>query len=141
MTATGSFTSADRGIGVAVEPGPADAARRVALMGGEVGVYLFDDLIVSAEGAPEPAALAIEAVVPNPTAGAGTVRYRLAAAGTATVAVFDLLGRRVAVLADGPHAAGAHAARLDAGALPSGLYVVRVTQAGAVASSRLAVVR
>lgn len=141
---TGAFASADRGLGVAVEPGlpDADVTRRVALAAGEVGVYLFaDGMPTAATPALVPGRLAIETVAPNPVAGRATVRYRLAAAGTATVEVLDLLGRRVATLAAGPHAAGAHTAALEAGALPAGLYVVRVTQDGASATARLAVVR
>jgi acyl-homoserine lactone acylase PvdQ len=66
----------------------------------------------------------IRAVYPNPSAGQATVAF--AAEGEATVEVFDALGRRVAVLWDGPVAADATAG-LDAGALPSGVYLVRLT--------------
>lgn len=140
VTVTGSFASMDRGMGVAVEPGAPDADRRVALMAGEAGVYLFDDLVTSAADAPGAPALAIESVGPNPARGAATVRYRLAGAGTATVEVLDLLGRRVA-LAAGASAVGTHAATVDVRALAAGLYVVRVSQNGTAVTARLAVTR
>ena len=38
----------------------------------------------------------------------------------------ELLGRRVAVLADGPREAGSHEIRWEPTGLPAGLYVVRV---------------
>ncbi|WP_412061784.1 T9SS type A sorting domain-containing protein [Rubrivirga sp. IMCC45206] len=70
------------------------------------------------------------AVAPNPAAGRATVSFALVTAGEATVEVFDVLGRRVATLADGPLAAGDHALTWT-GAAP-GLYVVRL-RAGAEA--------
>jgi hypothetical protein len=47
----------------------------------------------------------------------------------------------VAVLHDGVLAAGTHALRLGASALPAGVYVVRATTAADVVSRRLTVVR
>ena len=72
-----------------------------------------------------PAELA--APYPNPTNGDAHFGFMLAAPGTIRLAVYDLLGREVAVLVDGPRAAGPHAARLDGADLPSGTYLVRLT--------------
>jgi hypothetical protein len=84
-------------------------------------------------GAEQPAASARLVVYPNPFAGNAAVRFALAEAGTARVAVLDVLGREVAVLADGARAAGAHEATLDARGLPGGVYLVRLqTEAGVV---------
>ena len=41
------------------------------------------------------------------------------------LAVYDALGREVAVLLDGPLGAGTHAAPFDGSALPAGVYVAR----------------
>ena len=78
---------------------------------------------------------------PNPTAGAATVAFGLAEGGAAHVAVYDVLGREVAVLADGPLARGRHAVAVGSGALPAGAYVVRVTTAAGVQTTRLTVAR
>ena len=87
--------------------------------------------------------LQLLAPYPNPSASAVTVPVALAEAGAVRVGVFDVLGRRVAVLWDGPLAAGAHALRLDGAALPAGLYVVRAEAnvGGAVGSQRLVLTR
>ena len=77
------------------------------------------------DGAPDEGALTLVAF-PNPAASGATVRYTLAEAADVTLAVFDVLGRRVAVLAEGPLATGVHTASLDAAALPPGLYLVRL---------------
>ncbi|MDA1028917.1 MAG: T9SS type A sorting domain-containing protein [Bacteroidetes bacterium] len=44
-----------------------------------------------------------------------------------TLAVYDLLGRRVAMLVNGVLDAGKHTARFDASELPSGGYIYRLT--------------
>ena len=81
------------------------------------------------------------AVGPNPVRGAGTVAFRLGAAAAVRVAVYDVLGREVAVLADGVLGAGEHRLALDASALPAGAYVVRLVAGGAAQTARLTVAR
>ena len=78
---------------------------------------------------------------PNPTAGAATVAFTLAEAGDVSVDVFDVLGRRVATLADGSAAAGPVRLDVPAGALAPGTYVVRVLTDAGAASTRLTVTR
>lgn len=64
---------------------------------------------------------------------------------TVQVAVFDALGRRVALLQDGPLAAGRHPLDWDghgeAGRLPSGTYLVRATTGSAQVVRRITTVR
>ncbi len=78
---------------------------------------------------------------PNPVAGTGSVSFGLAEAGDVTVALYDALGRQVAVLAEGPHGAGRHEAAFDASALPAGVYVVRAVAGGETRTARLTIVR
>ncbi len=66
------------------------------------------------------------AVYPNPARGATTVAFALPETGLARVAVYDVLGREVAVLGEGAFDAGRHEAGLDAAGLPAGAYLVRV---------------
>ncbi|MEM7788511.1 MAG: T9SS type A sorting domain-containing protein, partial [Bacteroidota bacterium] len=74
-------------------------------------------------------------------AGALAVAFELEAPGDVRVAAYDLLGRRVATLADGAFAAGPHRLDADLGAMPAGVYLVRLVADGAVATTRLTVVR
>jgi hypothetical protein len=85
--------------------------------------------------------LALEAVYPNPLSGAATVAFELPAPGSATLTVYDVLGRRVAVLSEGEHAAGRHVATLDGAALASGVYVVRLVAGEQALSRRITVAR
>ena len=62
---------------------------------------------------------------PNPFSERTEIRFALPRAEAVTLEVYDLLGRRVAVLADGtPMAAAEHAVTLERGQLPSGTYLV-----------------
>ncbi len=88
-----------------------------------------------------PTVFALAAPAPNPTASSATVSFDVPAATDVSVAVYDLLGRRVAVLAEGAVAAGRHTARLEAGTLAPGVYVVRMTAGSFAATQRVTVVR
>ena len=140
---------------VPVQPGEGGAlARLVFDVGREapVGVPAVVRLDVVAGGAvvatrevrvsvSAPAALDLGSPYPNPAAGTVTVPYVVPGAGPARVAVYDVLGREVAVLVDGEHEPGAFEARLPGAAVAAGVYVVRLT-AGAEGRTRsLTVVR
>lgn len=87
-------------------------------------------------------AFAFTGVYPNPAGGDARVRFALAAAADVTVDVYDTLGRRVAVLAEGaPLGAGPHALTLPTSALAPGVYVVRVAAGGDAAARTVTVVR
>ena len=68
---------------------------------------------------------------PNPFNGATAIRYALPAAGEVDLAVFNLLGHRVARLDTGYQAAGAHEAAWDGldeegQSLAAGVYFYRL---------------
>ncbi|MFQ5568063.1 MAG: alpha-amylase family glycosyl hydrolase [Rhodothermales bacterium] len=77
----------------------------------------------------------LEPNYPNPFNPATTLRYTLPEAGPVRLDVFDVLGRRVAVLAEGIQPPGTHEVVFEAGHLPSGPYLYRL-QAGARVLSR-----
>lgn len=72
-------------------------------------------------------AFVLEAPYPNPARGAARVRFALRDAAPARLALYDALGREVAVLYDGTPSAGEPVtAVLDASAHASGTYFVRL---------------
>jgi serine protease AprX len=101
--------------------GPADPAATSVNGGGQQS--MAPPTLASAQEA----SLALDGAAPNPTAGRARIAFSLAEAGPARLAVYDLLGREVAVLADGPLEAGAHEVRLDASGLATGAYLYRLT--------------
>jgi hypothetical protein len=74
---------------------------------------------------------------PNPFNPSTTIRYALPGSAQVTLKVFDVLGREVALLADGVRTAGQHEVQFTAGHLSSGVYVyqlrVRLQDPGNVA--------
>ncbi len=78
---------------------------------------------------------------PNPFNPRVTLSFALPAAGHATLVVFDLAGRRVARLADGPFAAGPHAIIWEAGGLASGVYLAQLRTAWGTTTTRVMLVR
>ena len=74
---------------------------------------------------------------PNPFGDRTTLRFTLPEAADARVEVLDLLGRRVALLADGPAEAGTHTVVWDGAGAPAGVYVVRLATGTAVRTLRV----
>jgi len=79
---------------------------------------------------------------PNPMRDGTTLAFSLPAAGRVTLAIHDVTGRRVRVLADGDLAAGRHEAawdgRDDAGtAVATGVYFARLTAGGVTRSVKV----
>ena len=104
-------------------------------------VVFPDDLLVTPTR-PGPTPPAVTAPAPNPTGGAAAFTVRPAQTGDVSVEVVDVLGRRVLSLHNGPLAGGvAHRFVVAAGALPAGVYLVRVTDGHARTSRRLVVAR
>ncbi|MEM7789473.1 MAG: endonuclease [Bacteroidota bacterium] len=87
-----------------------------------------------------PAGLSV-AVYPNPVRDRATVAVDLPEVAGVRAEVFDALGRRVATVEVGRLGAGFQSVALDLGAVPAGLYVVRVTAGSEVATQTLTVVR
>ncbi len=83
---------------------------------------------------------------PNPFAGEAGLRFTLAEAGPARLTVFDLAGRQVAVLFDGPAPAGETGVRWDGRdasgrEAPAGIYFYRLEGADGVRTRRLVKLR
>jgi len=86
---------------------------------------------VSAGGPGRAASLEFLPPSPNPSAGEAMLRWRLPAGARVRLELFDVGGRRVRILADGPMSAGEHVqgwdGRDDAGhAVRGGLYLARL---------------
>ncbi|WP_412061037.1 hypothetical protein [Rubrivirga sp. IMCC45206] len=90
---------------------------------------------------PPAGGLRLDAPRPNPARGAVRLAFALAAPETVDLAVFDVLGRRVATLASGPHGSGAHTVDAATAGLAGGAYVVRLRAGGVSATQPLTVVR
>ncbi len=81
------------------------------------------------------------AVAPNPTRGQAVIAYALAERGEVTLTVYDVLGRRLGLLAQGVHEAGDHRAVFDGAGLPSGGYTYRLRVGEQVQTGQFTVMR
>lgn len=101
---------------------------------------------VDAEEEAAPQAFVLEAAHPNPFAAQTRLTVRADAPGPVSVRVYDVQGREVAALLDGPLPAGVHHVEWDGRSsegrrLAAGVYVVRLAGPGGTASTRLTLIR
>jgi len=73
---------------------------------------------------------ALEQNYPNPFNPSTQIRFNLPSSHVTRLTVFDLMGRQIAVLVDGPKAAGEHSVVFDATGLASGVYMVELVAEG-----------
>jgi hypothetical protein len=79
-------------------------------------------------------------VAPNPTVSGTTLRFSLAESARASLAVFDVQGRRMATLLDAaPLVAGDHAVAVPTSDWPVGCYLARLDVNGGFATRKLVV--
>jgi len=89
-----------------------------------------------------PAAYRLQPASPNPFRDRTTITFDLPRAGKASLVVYDLAGRRIATLVNGPQKAGTHVVtwngRREGGApVPAGMYFCRLRCDDFVATRRL----
>jgi hypothetical protein len=111
---------------------------RLGVRDGEVERF-FGEVSVTV---PSRFALRIDSVRPNPTPRDVWVSFTLPADAAATLSLWDVSGRRLAQRTVGGLGRGRHLLNLGEGLqLATGIYVVRLEQAGELRSARISVVR
>jgi flagellar hook assembly protein FlgD len=93
-----------------------------------------------------PDALAIRDIRPNPTTGSAIVTLALPRPASARVTAYDVNGRLVRTLWNGPMEAGVRTVRWDGrsdrgGRVPGGIYFIRLESENQLAVRRLAILR
>lgn len=88
-------------------------------------------------GIPEMPPLVGTAISPNPFNPTTTIHFTLSEALDVQLEVYNLVGQKVATLANGPYAAGTHRVSFDGRELPSGIYFSRLSAGGTVKLNRL----
>jgi len=103
------------------------------------GAATYSEAIEIEVGAP--VRFALRSNVPNPFRNQTTIHYDLPRPGPVRLAVYDALGRRVAVLVDEAQSTGQKQVTLDGHRLASGVYMLRLEAGGRIAHRRITVVR
>ncbi len=89
-----------------------------------------------------PQHLHLEQNYPNPFNPSTTLRFSVSSAGIATVSVFDMLGREVAVLFNSEARSGRpYTVTFSGGNLPSGTYIARLRTPGSSASVKMLLIK
>jgi hypothetical protein len=101
---------------------------------------------IAEDSAPPATGQWLERAVPNPFTTSTEISYSLPHRGDVRVGVFDVQGRQVAKLAQGPQSAGQHEIGWDGTnasgkPLPAGVYFVRLEFAGRVEARKIVIAR
>jgi hypothetical protein len=113
-------------------------ANSISLRSDESAQVIVGPISTSTEpGSETPLRTELMAAYPNPFNPSTQIRFTLDAGRQTRVAVYDLLGREVAVLVNGTLSAGSHQVTFDASGLASGVYLVRLEAGGEVFTRRM----
>ena len=88
-----------------------------------------------------PATFELQTNYPNPFNPETIIPFGLPEASPVTIEVFNMLGRRVAVLLDREMPAGWHEITGQAATLPTGLYLVRLRAGAVLRTQRVTLVK
>ena len=106
-------------------------------------IFIFEnDMPVSVGSGEEvPVSLTLAQNYPNPFNSISNFSFTVPQSALVTLAVYDLLGRKVATVVNEVLSPGVHQRQWDAGLLASGIYYYRLQQAGLQATRKLALLR
>ena len=96
---------------------------------------------VAVEGDETPSAFVLSQNYPNPFNPSTQISFNLPEASLVSLAVFDVLGRKVASLVEGTLPAGEHTVTFDAGNFPSGMYLYRLSSGAFVQTKKMILMR
>lgn len=88
-----------------------------------------------------PVEYALHQNYPNPFNPTTTVKFAVAKPGHVTIAVYNMLGQRVATLVNGYYQPGTYAATWDASTMASGVYFYKITAGEFTAVKKMTLVR
>jgi len=133
------------GDGLYAAGAPADPREDGEPTGDRIGsayVYTVDALFgsgVSTEPVATPGEIRLGPAYPNPARESVTIRFAVEDPTDITLSLFDVLGRRVAVLVEGEQQAGERTVSFRTAHLPAGVYLYRLEAAGQMKSGRFTV--
>jgi photosystem II stability/assembly factor-like uncharacterized protein len=93
------------------------------------------------EGPPIAAEYRLDQNYPNPFNPTTTIAFQVAKTGNVRLAVYDILGREVALLLNERKNAGSYEVRFDASTLSTGLYLYRIAADGFVQAKKMLLVK
>lgn len=110
-------------------------------VGGEERIVRLDAASVSDNYLSLPSSIELNAAYPNPFNPSTLLPFTLPASGKASLHVYDMLGRQVAVLVNGNRPAGSQQVVFNATGLASGTYIVTLRSQGQQVSQKIHLVK
>ena len=111
------------------------------LVDATTGALIHQNVSTDLEDSDAPLGIRLDQNYPNPFNPSTAIRWTMDAGSETHLAVYDVLGREVAVLVDGWMPAGSHSVTFDATDLPSGVYVYRMIAGGQTLQRKLTLIR
>ncbi len=98
-------------------------------------------LAVGEENSAAPYEFSLGEAYPNPFNSATRLEYSLDMDGYMSLSLYDLSGRKIVNLVEGRMSAGRHEAILEAGVLPTGIYLIKLEASNRTAVKKVALIR
>jgi len=89
----------------------------------------------------QPATVELGQNYPNPFNPATTIEFTLPYPQDVRLTVYNILGQRVAIIAEGPQSAGTHQVQFNGTSLASGIYIYRLTAGSQSLTRKMVLVR
>ncbi|MCH8556445.1 MAG: T9SS type A sorting domain-containing protein [Balneolia bacterium] len=127
----GSYTfNAEVIKGMAVKPEAdndlAKHTKMVADQASELVIHIWDEQPTGIDNQETPATIVLHQNYPNPFNPVTLISFDTTEQTEVRLEVYNMLGQRIAVLADGPLAPGSHTVNFDGSGLNSGMYMYRL---------------
>ncbi len=108
----------------------------------QTGVVLLTQNIMDVRGSTAPPLeFTLQQNYPNPFNPATMIEFSIRAAGYARLTVYDMLGKEIAVLAEGMMKPGEYSVRFAGDRLPSGMYFYQLRSGNAVQTKRMVLLK
>jgi len=117
---------------------------------GQVDAVWFDDIVISTEyigqmgvfeGKSALPDRSILHVYPNPSNSTSTIHYNITVPGIISLSLYDVTGYKIAAIEEGFRFIGKYSAAIYGGSLPSGLYLLSLSEPGQIVMRKLLFIR
>ena len=108
---------------------------------GAIDLWDYQDVPVRPQQPVQPETIELFQNYPNPFNPTTTIEFTLPYPQDVQLGVYNVLGQRVAVIANGMYGAGLHRVEFDGAASPSGIYIYRLNSETDAVAGKMILVR